>query len=191
MAARPGEPATSGEAPRDRHRLIRSQPLPLPWAQPAHSGDSPQSGSIPRRDQPAACWQSDGIGLRPSRGAAARAAGTGRRRSLASPASRPHRLAAPCSPLQCVTEGAAAATGPAADLGAVSLSPHVEGRVYLLRNFICGAARGAQRFGACLWPGARSWRPGIESHAGLPAWSRLLPLPVSLPLSLSLSLCLS
>ncbi|CAD7690296.1 unnamed protein product [Nyctereutes procyonoides] len=39
------------------------------------------------------------------------------------------------------------------------------------------------RFGACLWPGARSWRPGIESHVGLPAWSLLLPLPVSLPLS--------
>ena len=44
----------------------------------------------------------------------------------------------------------------------------------------------AQRFGACLWPGARSWRPGIESHVGLPAWSLLLPLPVSLPLCLSL-----
>ena len=25
--------------------------------------------------------------------------------------------------------------------------------------------------------------PGIESHIGLPAWSRLLPLPVSRPLS--------
>ena len=31
--------------------------------------------------------------------------------------------------------------------------------------------------------------PEIESHIGLPAWSQLLPLPVSLPLSLSL--CLS
>ena len=29
-----------------------------------------------------------------------------------------------------------------------------------------------------------------ESHDGLPAWSLLLPLPVSLPLSLSLSLSL-
>ena len=52
----------------------------------------------------------------------------------------------------------------------------------------------AQRFGACLWPGARSWSPGIESRVGLPAWSLLLPLllplPVSLPLSLSLSLSL-
>ena len=34
-------------------------------------------------------------------------------------------------------------------------------------------------------PGSR-----IESHIGFPAWSLLLPLPVSLPLSLSLSLSL-
>ncbi|CAD7676213.1 unnamed protein product [Nyctereutes procyonoides] len=27
---------------------------------------------------------------------------------------------------------------------------------------------GPQRFSACLWPRARSWRPGIESHVGLP-----------------------
>ena len=46
----------------------------------------------------------------------------------------------------------------------------------------------AQRFSACLWPRARSWSPGIESHVGLPAWSLLLPPPVSLPLSLSLSM---
>ena len=46
----------------------------------------------------------------------------------------------------------------------------------------------AQRFGACLWPRARSWRPGIESHVGLPAWSLLLPLPVSLPLSLCVTI---
>ncbi|XP_048970165.1 protein HEATR9 isoform X2 [Canis lupus dingo] len=26
----------------------------------------------------------------------------------------------------------------------------------------------AQRFSACLWPRVRSWRPGIESHVGLP-----------------------
>ena len=32
-----------------------------------------------------------------------------------------------------------------------------------------------------LIPGSR-----IESHVGLPAWSLLLPLPVSLPLSVSL-----
>ena len=34
-------------------------------------------------------------------------------------------------------------------------------------------------------------RDQIESHVGLPAWSLLLPLPLSLPLFLSLSLCLS
>ena len=45
----------------------------------------------------------------------------------------------------------------------------------------------AQRFGICLWPRARSWRPGIESHVGLLAWSLLLPLPMSLPLSLCVS----
>ena len=43
-------------------------------------------------------------------------------------------------------------------------------------------------FGACLWPRAWSWSPGIESHIGLPGWSLLLPLPVSLPPSLSVSL---
>ena len=47
----------------------------------------------------------------------------------------------------------------------------------------------AQGFDSCLWPRARSWNPGIESHVKLPAWSLLLPLPASLPLSLSL--CLS
>ena len=48
----------------------------------------------------------------------------------------------------------------------------------------------AQQISGCLLrPGAWSWSPGIESHIGLPEWSLLLPLPVSLPLSLSL--CLS
>ena len=46
-----------------------------------------------------------------------------------------------------------------------------------------------QQFSACLWPRARSWRPRIESHVGLPgAWSLLLPLPVSLPLSLCVTI---
>ena len=44
-----------------------------------------------------------------------------------------------------------------------------------------------QRFGACLWPRACCWSPGVESHVRLPAWSLLLPLPVSLPLSLWVS----
>ena len=51
-----------------------------------------------------------------------------------------------------------------------------------------GDAWVAQRLGACLWLRARSWSPGIESHVGLPAWSLLLPLPMSLPLYLSVSL---
>ena len=34
-------------------------------------------------------------------------------------------------------------------------------------------------------------KPWIESHVGLPAWSLLLRLPVSLPPSLSLSVCAS
>ena len=42
----------------------------------------------------------------------------------------------------------------------------------------------AQRFSACLWPRARSWRPGIESHVGLLVWNLLLPPPVSLTLTL-------
>ena len=49
------------------------------------------------------------------------------------------------------------------------------------------AAWGAQWFSAYLWLRARSWRPGIESHVGLPAWGLLLPLPVSPPLSPCLS----
>ena len=31
---------------------------------------------------------------------------------------------------------------------------------------------------------AQSWRPGIECRVGLPAWSLLLPLPLSVSLSL-------
>ena len=42
-----------------------------------------------------------------------------------------------------------------------------------------------QWFGACLWPRARSWRPGIESHFGLPVHGACF----SLCLCLCLSLC--
>ena len=35
----------------------------------------------------------------------------------------------------------------------------------LIRNCFQWDPWVAQRFGACLWPRARSWRPGIESHA--------------------------
>ena len=74
-----------------------------------------------------------------------------------------------------------------------------KGLLYILYNnslFSClkrllGDPWGAQRFSACLWPRARSWSPGIESQVGLPAWSPLLPPPVSLPLSLSLSIIIN
>ena len=48
----------------------------------------------------------------------------------------------------------------------------------------------AQRFGACLWPRARSWRPGIESHIRLPVHGACFSLCLCLCLSLSLSLSL-
>ena len=41
----------------------------------------------------------------------------------------------------------------------------------------------AQRLSICLQPRAWSWSPGIESHVGLPAWSLLFPLPLSVCLS--------
>ena len=47
----------------------------------------------------------------------------------------------------------------------------------------------AQWFGACLWPRARSWRPGIESHVGLLVHGACFSLCLCLCLSLSLSLC--
>uniref|UniRef100_A0A8C0S5M8 Tubulin beta 6 class V n=1 Tax=Canis lupus familiaris TaxID=9615 RepID=A0A8C0S5M8_CANLF len=43
-----------------------------------------------------------------------------------------------------------------------------------------------QRFGTCLWPRARSWRPGIESHVGLPVHGACFSLCLCLCLSLSL-----
>ena len=44
----------------------------------------------------------------------------------------------------------------------------------------------AQRFGACLWPRARYWRPGIESHVGLPVHGAYFSLCLCLCLSTSL-----
>ena len=44
----------------------------------------------------------------------------------------------------------------------------------------------AQRFGACLWPRARSWRPGFESHVRLPVHGACFSLCLCLCLSLSL-----
>ena len=46
----------------------------------------------------------------------------------------------------------------------------------------------AQRFGACLWPRARSWRPGIESHIGLPVHGACFSLCLCLCLSLSVTI---
>ena len=37
-----------------------------------------------------------------------------------------------------------------------------------VRNLAFGDPWVAQQFGARLWPRARFWRPGIESHVGLP-----------------------
>ena len=47
----------------------------------------------------------------------------------------------------------------------------------------------AQQFSACLWPRARSWRPRIESHVGLPVHGACFSL--CLCLCLSLSLCVT
>ncbi|XP_041588038.1 sperm-associated antigen 4 protein isoform X7 [Vulpes lagopus] len=44
----------------------------------------------------------------------------------------------------------------------------------------------AQWFGACLWPRARFWRPGIESHIWLPVHGACFSLCLCLCLSLSL-----
>ena len=49
----------------------------------------------------------------------------------------------------------------------------------------------AQRFGACLWPRARSWRPRIESCIGLPVHGTCFSLCLCLCFSLSLSPCFS
>ena len=49
------------------------------------------------------------------------------------------------------------------------------------------AALVVQQFSSCLGPRVWPRGPGVESHIGLPAWSLLLPLPVSLPLSLYVS----
>ena len=46
----------------------------------------------------------------------------------------------------------------------------------------------AQRFGACLWPRAQSWRPWIESHIGLPVHRACFSLCLCLCLSLSVTI---
>ena len=46
----------------------------------------------------------------------------------------------------------------------------------------------AQRFGACFWPRAQSWRSGIESHVGLPVHGACFSLFLCLCLSLSVTI---
>ena len=66
-----------------------------------------------------------------------------------------------------------------------------------LSSYLCDLTEKDDLLGAPGWlsglapafgPGHDSWSPRIESRVGLPAWSLLLPLPVSLPLSFSVSL---
>ena len=69
-------------------------------------------------------------------------------------------------------------------------------RAGLLPRFPCLKLQGgdpwvAQRFSACLWPRARSWSLGIESHVGLPVHGACFSLCLCLCLSLSLSLCVT
>ena len=63
------------------------------------------------------------------------------------------------------------------------------GLIKWVKIFLTGSPEWLSGFSTCLQPGAWSWSPEIKSHIGLPAWSLLLPLPVSLPFSLFL--CLS
>ena len=59
---------------------------------------------------------------------------------------------------------------------------------YFFLRFYLGDPWVAQQFSACLWPRPRSWRPGIESHIGLPVHGACFSLCLCLCLSL-LSLC--
>ena len=45
-----------------------------------------------------------------------------------------------------------------------------------LRYWLLGDPWVAQRFSACLWPRAQSWRPRMESHVGLPVHGACLSL---------------
>ena len=53
-------------------------------------------------------------------------------------------------------------------------------RYPFLNNIWSWDTRMAQQLSFCLWLRTWSWSPRIKSHIGLPAWSLLLPLPVSL-----------
>ena len=56
----------------------------------------------------------------------------------------------------------------------------------VLKNLKIGDPWVVQWFGACLWPWARSWRPEMESHVGLPVHGACFSLCLCLCLSLSL-----
>ena len=60
-------------------------------------------------------------------------------------------------------------------------------KIVLIRKSMNGDPWVAQRFSACLWPRARSWRLGIESHVGLLVHGACFSLCLCLCLSLSLS----
>ena len=61
-----------------------------------------------------------------------------------------------------------------------------ENKCWLQENWVLSGGWVAQQLSLCLWLREWSWSPRIESHIGLPAWSLLLPLPISLPLCVSL-----
>ena len=56
-----------------------------------------------------------------------------------------------------------------------------------IKKMWCGDAWVAQQLSVCLSLRVWSWSPRMESHIRIPAWSLLLPLPMSLPFSLCLS----
>ena len=67
---------------------------------------------------------------------------------------------------------------------AVSSSPFFN-IYFFIKDLFIWDAWVAQWLSVCLRLRAQSWGPGIKSRMGLPTWSLLLPLPVSLPLSVS------
>ena len=59
-------------------------------------------------------------------------------------------------------------------------------KLFKVRSIVLGDPWVAQRFGACLWPRARSWRPRIESHVGLLVHGACFSLCLSLSLSVTI-----
>ena len=67
-----------------------------------------------------------------------------------------------------------------------SLPPTTISLFPIIKSLYFGDPWVALRFGACLWPRARSWKPGIESHIGLLVHGACFSLCLCLCLSLSL-----